>query len=176
MNWYIWWGVAFAILLITFSDAFVISKLRYKRKRTLTPNKALIFGVFVSGAVLFCPLYLEEFTDSIGFVDWGKSIMISIQHSIRLFAFDGDYMDIIERVAGLNPMLQMMYTALGAFLYFFAPLLTFSLILSFFKNVSAYRKYIFSFWQETHVFSELNEKSLALAKSIDEENNKNENS
>ncbi len=172
MGWYIWWGIAFAILLATVVDAFVVSKLRYKRKRLLTPNRTLILGTFVSAAVLFCPLYLEVFTDSVGIVEWGKSILIAIQHSIRLFAFDGDYMDIVDSVADLAPTVQMLYTALGAFLYFFAPMLTFSLILSFFQNISAHRKYVLSFWKHTHVFSELNEKSLALASSIDEAYNK----
>ena len=169
MNLYVWWGVAFVIFSFTAVDAFIISKLKYKRKRVLTPNKALILGTFSSATILFCPLYLEEFTDSVGFVEWGKTIMISIQHSIRLFAFDGDYMDIVgmvNGVEGLDNVIPMLYTGLGAFLYFFAPLLTFGFILSFFQNFSAYNKYVLSVWKHAHVFSELNEKSLALAKSI----------
>lgn len=172
MYWYIWWGASAFLLLSALIDAFVISKLRYKRKRILTPNKMLILGTFASSTILLCPIYLEIFSDSIWWVEWGKSILISMQHAIRLFAFDGDYLDVVQGVQSLPQNVPMLYSGLGAFLYFFAPLLTFGFILSFFQNFSAYRTYLFSFFKHTHVFSELNEKSLALAKSMDDTYNK----
>lgn len=174
MYWYIWWGISATVFLVAILDAFVLSKLKYKRKRILTPNKMLILGTFVSATILLCPIYLEKFSDSIGWVEWGKSVLLSMQHAIRLFAFEGDFMEFFDTdtITSLTPLVQMLYTGASAVLYVFAPLLTFSLILSFFKNISAYRRYVFSFWKHTHVFSELNEKSLALAKSIDDNNNK----
>ena len=166
MYWYIWWGISAVIMLITLFDAFVVSKLRYKRKRILTPNRMMILGTFVSAVVFLCPIYLEKLSDSVTAIQFLKAILISIQHSIRLFAFDGGYMDIVESVAHLDATVQTLYTGFGAFLYAFAPLLSFGVILSFFKNAAAYRRYLFSFWKHTHVFSELNERTLALAKSI----------
>ena len=109
---------------------------------------------------------------SVSVAEYIKAGLVSIQHSIRLFAFDGDYMDIVDMVDGLEPEIQTLYTLLGAILYLAAPILTVGLILSFFKNTTSYVHYVFSFWKHTHVFSELNEKSLALAKSIDDVNNK----
>lgn len=174
MYWYIWWGISVFIFLAAIIDAFVLSKIKYNRKRILTPNKLLIAGTFFSAAFLLCPIYAEKFSDSLGWVEWGKSILLSMQHSVRLFAFEGDFMEFFDpdTVTFLDSDAIMLFTGMGAVLYTFAPLLTFGVILSFFKNVSAYRKYLFSFWKETHVFSELNEKSLALAKSIDDLNNK----
>ncbi len=170
MYWYVWWIVSAAILAFTLIDAFVLSKLRYKRKRVLTPNKMLILGTFVSAMILFCPIYLEKFSDSVFWVEWIKAILLSMQHAIRLFAFEGNYVEFFGggEIHALPRVLQMLYTGTGAFLYAFAPLLTFGILLSFFKNASAYRKYLFSFHKHTHVFSCLNEKSLALAKSIDD--------
>lgn len=173
MHWYIWWSVSAMIFLVTLADAFVIGKLRYKRKRILTPNKTLILGTFLSATVLFCPLYLEIFSDPLWWVEWGKSVLLSLQHAIRLFAFEGGFLEFFETEAiySLPRSVQMLYTGTGAFFYAMAPLLTFGLLLSFFKNIAAYRDYLFSFWKHTHVFSELNQRSLALAKSIDKTHN-----
>lgn len=174
MYWYIWWAISVGIFLATTIDAFVLSKIRYRRKRILTPNKMLIFGTFMSASFLLCPIYMEKFSDSLGWVEWIKSILLSMQHAVRLFAFEGGYMEFFDAdtVNGLPENVGMLYTGTSAVLYTFAPLLTVGFILSFFNNITAYRKYLFSFWKHTHVFSELNEKSLALAKSIDSKYNK----
>lgn len=175
MNLNVWWSISFVIMAVTLIGAFIISKLRNKRKSILTTNKALILGTFASIAASFLPLYIEEFAHYEGIEGYVRAILITVQHSIRLFGFDGGYPDFsakVEGMEGLSSMTVRLYTGIGAFLYFFAPMLTFGVLLSFFKNISAYRRYILSFWKHTHVFSELNEKSLALAKSIDETYNK----
>lgn len=170
--WEIWWGITALIWILTILHSFVISKLRYKRKRILTPNKLCIAGTFLSATVLFCPVYVEVFKDYETLAKWAKSILISIQHSIRLFAFDGDYMDFVENVENIDFGLAPFYTVSGALLYAVAPLLTFGILLSFFKNFTAYTKYWSPFRTQTHIFSELNKRSLAFAKSIDEIENK----
>ena len=100
--WEIWWGIAALIWILTILHSFVISKLRYKRKRILTPNKLCIAGTFLSATFLFCPVYVEVFKGYETLAKWAKSILISIQHSIRLFAFDGDYMDFVENVENID--------------------------------------------------------------------------
>jgi len=172
MYWHSWWIVAVGILGLAVIDAIAVFFFRYKRKRILTPNRALILGTWASASVMFYPLYLRELEGTVSVAEYIKAGLVSIQHSIRIFAFDGDYMDIVDMVDGLEPEIQTFYTLLGAILYLVAPILTVGLILSFFKNLTSYVHYVFSFWKHTHVFSELNEKSLALAKSIDDINNK----
>lgn len=172
MYWYSFWSLAVAILGLAVIDAIAVLFFRYKRKRILTSNRALILGTWASASVMFYPLYLKELEGTVGVAEYIKAGLVSIQHSIRLFAFDGDYMDIVDMAEGLEPEIQTLYTLLGAILYLAAPILTVGLILSFFKNLTSYVHYVFSFWKHTHVFSELNEKSLALAKSIDDANNK----
>ena len=172
MYWYSFWSIAVALLGFAVIDAIAVLFFRYKRKRILTPNRALILGTWASASVMFYPLYLRELEGTVGVAEYIRAGLVSIQHSIRLFAFDGDYMDIVDMAEGLEPEIQTLYTLLGAILYLAAPILTVGLILSFFKNLTSYVNYVFSFWKQTHVFSELNEKSLALAKSIDDVNNK----
>ena len=138
----------------------------------------LILGTWGAASVLFYPLYLETLGGEANLAHYIKAGLVSVQHSIRLFAFDGDYKDIVDMLEEIALNVELpkdipaMYTFLGAALYLVAPILTVGLILSFFKNMTSYIRYVFSFWKSTHVFSELNEKSLALAKSIDDANNK----
>lgn len=174
MSWYIWWAVAAAVLLTSWVCAGILSQVRYKRERLLTPSKFLFAGTFLSSVLSLLPIYGETFSGPASWIKWGEAVLLSVQHSIRLFALDGDYMDVIESegLAHAPEMAQTMFSGLGAVLYTLAPLLTFGFILSFFKNISAYRQYILSFWKHTHVFSELNEKTLALAESILEKDKK----
>lgn len=167
MSWYVWWTLSASLLLFSWVSAFVLSKLRY-RQRLLTPTKLLFAGTFLSSVISLLPVYRETLDSSSHLLSWIEAVLLSVQHSIRLFAVDDNYMDVIENdcLTHLSETIQLMYSSLGAVLYTLAPLLTFSFILSFFKNISAYRDYTVSFWKHTHVFSELNEKTLALAKSI----------
>ena len=172
MYWYGFGSTAVAILGGAVIYAIVVLFFRYRRKRILTPKRALVLGTWASANIMFYPLYLRKLEGTVGVAEYIRAGLVSIQHSIRLFAFDGDYMDIVDMANGLEPEIQTLYTLLGAILYLAAPILTVGLILSFFKNLTSYVRYVFSFWKHTYVFSELNEKSLALAKSIDDDNNK----
>ena len=176
MHFEVWLGVSFGIFCCMLIGAFILSKLAYKRGRILTPNKVLTVGTFLSSSVLLLPLYLEQLFANKGFLEYAKSTMLSSLHALRLFAFDGGYADTFEAdvVRNLAEPIATLYSLFGACLYIFAPMITLKFVLSFFKNANSYRKYIFSSGKEAHVFSELNEKSLALAKSIDEKYNKNE--
>jgi hypothetical protein len=83
-----------------------------------------------------------------------------------MFLLDGEF-DIISNYAKeLSAQYDSMYSVWAAFLYILAPVLTFGVVLSFIKNLSAYRRYLFQYGKEAHIFSALNERSLTLAKSI----------
>ena len=64
------------------------------------------------------------------------------------------------------------YTVLFSVLLILATLLTLSIILSFFKNVSAYRRYLTHYNCDVYVFSRLNPKVLTLAESLRNNNPK----
>lgn len=172
MNWYAWCIASISILGLAFIDAVLLIFSKYKRKRILTPNRVLILGTWSSASLMFYALYFLKVEGAIDIGEYINAGLVAVQRSVRLFAFNVEYTDIIGMMNGLNPDVRTMYTALGVSLYVIAPLLTASVILSFFKNITSYIRYVLSFWKDTHVFSELNEKSLALAKNIDERNNK----
>ena len=168
-KFFIWALVTFLISLVFF---FIDLKIRYKRNKILakiiTPINILLCGTAVSSAILFYPVYCNHLD-----LGWFESTLASIQHSFRLFAVDGEYAGFIETIDGLytkNIFTRAQadkYVTFCTVLYVFAPILTFTVLLSFFKNAFSHVRYrLVAFYQTTHIFSELNEKSLALAKSI----------
>lgn len=124
----------------------------------------LIFGVVISSVIAFIPIYHSIFTTT----DCGllETLLISVHNTIRLFVVDGDYDFIMNHISGLSYYTFKAYSFYFALLYVLAPLFTFSFALSFFKNISAYRKYLTHFYADAYVFSELNERSLSLAESL----------
>lgn len=163
--------IFFSLAVVIFAAAtwYAIRKYRqkYKRERILTPNRALILGTFFAAFFLFYPLYWEILSDK---AKWNEALFLSLQHSARLFALDGDFKEYflfdLSQEVQWRKILLTLYTVFGAWLHVFAPILTVTFVLTFFRNFDAYRKYWFSFGKEIHIFSELNEKSLALADSI----------
>lgn len=165
MYLYVLWWISCSILAVSVILSVTSAFVRYKSSRLLSPDKLLLAGVFLSAVILLTPVYLNalEGTQAIKLL---RSLLISVQHSIRLFMIDGGYMEFVSNLEGMPGDAVTMYSVLGVILYALAPFLTFGFILSFFKNVTSYRRYIFSHLRVAHIFSELNDKSLALAKSI----------
>ena len=162
----LYFSLSVLVLAVTWIWASMLGVIKYKSKRILTQDKILFAGTFLSAAVMFYPVYVKNF-EIAGTLDFLKPILASVQNAIRLFALDGDYFDTLVGFEFYpSDEMKQNYTLLGAVLYVCAPLLTFGFILSFFKNLKSHRRYIFNFYKTTHVFSELNKKSLALAKNI----------
>ena len=112
-----------------------------------------------------------------------KAILSSLQGVIRIFAADDTLAEIVETVSSLGveicedgsqtapllkPWVFEFYSFIGGVLYLAAPLLTLSVVLLLFKNLLARSKYKHTRCEEIHIFSELNDRSLALANSISE--------
>ena len=154
--------------------AFYLSRSRYHSGRFFTPTNVMFLGSFLASFFTFVPIYWDKVDLGINVVSHiGKTILIAAHHSIRLFVIDSDF-DIIQDAAAAIDYgwLKVMFTSVGALLFVVAPILTFSFVLSFFKNFAAYRKILTHPSAPLYVFSELSEKSLALAKSIVKENEK----
>ncbi|MBQ1224166.1 MAG: hypothetical protein IIX84_07785, partial [Oscillospiraceae bacterium] len=164
MEWIICLRVALIALAVSVLLALLRAVTRYKRGRILDPVKILFAGVVVASATLFIPIYTVTFKDSgCGALE---TFFISVHNMIRLFVVDGDYTFVVERLVGLSEEMYSVYSALFSVLFVVAPLLTFGFVLSFFKNISAYFVYFLNFNSNVYVFSELSEKSLALANDI----------
>lgn len=164
------WNNIILISALIFFAGIVIAPFRfkYKKDKFFTPFKIIFAGTFISAITLFMPIYLETF-ESHEHSFW-ISLFSSIQHTFRLFALDGEYLgfiEIVEKIILNEPTTLSFYVVLCTTLYLVAPILTFTFLLLMLKNFIAFVSYrCVLWWKETHVFSELNDKSVALAKSI----------
>lgn len=170
MNWTVFLVISAVCLIGSVIFAFFRAKTKYKCGRWLDPLKILSIGVVLSAVILFIPVYLNDFEST----ECGmfETIMISVHNMIRLFLVDGEFNVVTDSLADLPAATFKGYTVLFSILFVLAPILTFGFVLTFFKNVSAYIRYIFHFKSNVYIFSELNEKSLALAKSLYENDSK----
>lgn len=148
-----------------------------KKDRIVTPIRILLGGIFIAAVVFFYPLCREyiivnnEATDG-GY--WFASLWASMQFAFRLFILDGELFWIFDLTNEFgapisilaDPATRDFYTRVGSVLYVSAPILTFGFVLTFFKNIFAKLTYSLLLAFPTHIFSELNEKSLALAADI----------
>ncbi|MBE6587675.1 MAG: hypothetical protein E7647_04585 [Ruminococcaceae bacterium] len=164
MRWWVFFICAALCLAAAAVGAFIRSKTRYRRGRLLDPAKIFFAGIVVSAVLLFIPIYMDTFKDG----DCGafETFLIAIHNMIRLFIVDGEFEFITTHLSGLSVGLSRAYTVFFSFLFVVAPLMTFGFVLSFFKNVSAYKRYLTHFYSNAYIFSELNEKSIALAESL----------
>lgn len=170
MEWYIFFIISAAVLLLFVILAVARAKAKYKSGRLLDPSKLLFAGVLLSAVALFIPIYVSVFRTS----DCGifEAVLISFHNMIRLFVVDGEFTFITSNLADVPVWLSRGYTVLFSILFVAAPVLTFGFVLSFFKNVSAYKRYITHYGSNVFIFSQLNEKSLALAESLYKNNGK----
>lgn len=166
------WEVCLIISAFIFITFLIISLVKNNKKRkrftVLRPRNYLLIGTFLAGAVMFLPCYKTFFGDSE--LAALKTVVLSLHNTIRLFVVDSDFEFLSEVTSGLDAGLKEAYQIHAAIIYLFAPVLTFSFVLSFFKNVTAYIRLSLSYRDDLYVFSELNEKSLAFAEDVAKKN------
>ena len=158
------------ICLVIFGVFSVKIYFSYKRTQIITPSRFLAVGVFISSWLLLFPYYyIELFKELDPFPRFWDSVWVTVHHVIRFFVVAVDFKEIQTAGALFGSDL---YEYLGIFLIILAPILTFSVILSFWQNFEAYRRLIMHPYAPISVFSELNGKSLALAADMKCQNKK----
>ena len=141
--------------------ALYLNSRPHKSRQVLTPMNVLFTGVLFTAVFLFFPAFwLQVEEDGLQGL---KSGLLALHSAIRAFAFDSDYDVIPEMIEG---PIASGYQAFAAIVVVTAPLLTFSFVLSFFGGMFAYIRVLAGYFQPVYVFSELNERSLALAGDI----------
>jgi len=165
-----------AILLITGITLFLILGLRRKKMLGFTASQFFAFFFFLATFVcLFATYYYSMPSDNSEIIHIRKrgweSVLAAFQHSMRLFVLDGDYRLFTLDVAAWGKPLSRIYAIYGGVLYLIAPLTTFTFLLTFFKNLKARFFYFLCriFRRQLHIFSELNESTVALAHSLRKE-------
>lgn len=157
-------GVSVVIFIL--SAAFAIFLPRTKLKIAAKINTFYLFfaGFVVSAILIFWPVYEQMFGGEEG---WElKTFLLSIHNTIRLFVVDGEFTFITDHISKDVGLIYTPYTTFAIILFVIAPFLTFGVVLSFFKNLSAYQKYLFGFFSDIYVFSELNDRALTLAQDM----------
>lgn len=164
MDWMIGFIISILALLSAIVTAVFLGVGKYKRGRICTPFNVLFGGLFVSAFICMLPIYNGIFRDDSYNVL--KTILFSLHNTLQIFTINADRSLILENINCPVDWLSAVYSVYFSFVFVLSPIMTFGFLISFFKNVSAYLKYVGHFFSEIYVFSELNEKSSALGADI----------
>ncbi len=160
MNWFLCLSLSFLTLAASIVLASTVSVGRYKRGRIMKPVNILFGGVFIAVFIAMLPIYSGIMAGTMYSVL--KTIAFSLHNTFQIFTIDAERDVILERVTCSSARLAAVYAAYLSVAFVVAPVLTFGFVLSFFKNASAYVGFMLRCFRDVYVFSELNEKSLAL--------------
>lgn len=161
--WYLCFAASVAVLVLSVIVSGIVNFRRLGKKRRFHLLNALLAGVFLAAVLMFFPIhYLQSLETGGAF----RALLLSVFNSMQIFPIGCEFAVVHEGTLFCNAALKPFYEAWAALLFVLAPLFTFGFVLSLFKNVSAYTRYYLSFFRRVYVFSELNERSLALAGDI----------
>lgn len=161
-------GLISGAILIASSIYFIaLLANKYKHGRFLTPLYVLFTGCFAAVLTLMLPLIdLSFIPKDVNSVLRGVARFILAMHNtLQVFTIDIEAQDILESIQSALPGFTA-YFMMMSFLMILCPLLTLSFILSLVKNISAYLRLFMSYRRDWYVFSELNNKSIALARDL----------
>ena len=160
------WLICFmAAALILMAAVFVSGRNSRKHrgdKRFLSAFQILFIGVFIAALSLMIPIVYRIRSGAVPVRDF-NTLMSSLHITFQVFTFDVDREMLLEGIRSGNAALDMVYSVSLSILFIAAPMLTFGFIFSFIRNLSASVKYMLAYFSDLYVFSELNERSLALA-------------
>ena len=147
--------------LVLFSAIAIITELKTTHRYLFTGRNIFIFGISFSATLLMIPIYAFESGH------WIFSVIASILHIMSLFFFKPNF----EKIIDLWRSFPLYYMITISAYHLITPMISTAVILSFVKHFAAFVKYKFCFNKDVHVFSELNEKTLALGKNLYEKHN-----
>ena len=112
--------------------------------------KALLVCFFTCGILLHLPMYAAAYAGE--HLSWLKALLGAVHHTLRMFVLDGELDPIHEFAMSRPAVWSDLYFGAAIVVYLVSPLLTFSVVLSFFKNLSALWRYAFRRCTELYVF------------------------
>ncbi len=168
MGWGIW--AVFIPLPLIFPLAILIQK-HVNRKNGVRREDSAVFtsfivGVFLSIVLLCASFHFNGATFHGRVVDVSEVILVAVFETLCAFTMNLSYDFVTQSTASIEGWLQSAYIIYAALMFVLSPLLTFSVVLSFFKNISASLKFMLHYNWDVYVFSELNDKALSIAKSV----------
>ncbi len=163
--WVSYFILSISSLIIFGVLANILNLFMHKKGKKISLFNMLFAGVFVSAFFMFMPIHTVT-TDS----GVARPIILSLFNSMQIFALGTEYSVVNDSMVFCTEWLSQYYQVWAAILFVLAPIFTFGFVLSLFKNLSAYIKYLCMYFKKVYVFSELNEKSLSLASDIKKKN------
>lgn len=140
---------------------------------SISPFYFFIAGCFIASCCMFFPLsYADGFLQVSEKVEWNvsfvrgiKAVVLSLHNAMRSFAGELGYYDVKESVYGFlgECSFANCYACLTLIFSVASPILLVGFVLSLFKSLVDYVVYACSLKKFVCYFSELNEKSFALA-------------
>lgn len=145
-------------------------------------DKLLYFMCSILGAV-WCLRFAVGFFDIVSaesgdavVLEWYEELLNSFVHALQTFSMDEDYTEyiingkiMVRGLIGESAVWEVIYGFYASLLNFIAPIvggaIVFEIIASVFPKLRLFISHCI-FWKEKYYFSELNEFSLALAKSM----------
>lgn len=170
MAYWIFWTLSVGIFLFFTLVTVELALHPYKQKNLLKSSYVFAVGVFLSAILLYFPLNFNEFASSQ--YPQLTAILASFHTAIRLFVVDCGFDMIKEMTMGLSGSIYNVYLYWAAALMVISPILTAGAVLSFISSISARIKYYRGFFKDAYIFSELNERSVTLAKDFKQNSSK----
>lgn len=161
--WSLFLCISICCLLISIAVYIVANIFSSGKKIKIRLLHCMLAGIFAATLVMFFPVHYYDFN-----WDWLRAVFLSLFNSMQVFALGCEF-DVVKDVVavqGIGSGLNTAYLVWASALFFLAPVFTFGFVLSLFKNLSAYIKYLLAFNKDVCIFSELNDKSLVLAGDI----------
>lgn len=152
MKYIICFVSALIILILTIITAFTARK---------NNSKIAVIGIIPVITLLFYPV-----GDGTDFIEQINNIMAALFRAIRVLFLGEDYAIEIFDFGNLSPDFVNIYVCLLTILYLAAPMLTFSFILSFFKDIKENLKLNFLNKKDIYLFSCMNEYAVKTVKKI----------
>ncbi len=147
--------------------AYLLNLIMSGKGKKISVFKMLFAGVFFAAFFMFMPIHAADAESGIA-----KAVVLSLFNSMQTFALGAEFTIVNEGISYCTASLTPYYQLWAAILYVLAPIFTFGFVLSLFKNLSAYLKYLGMYFKNMYIFSELNEKSFSLASDIKKKNPK----
>ena len=175
----LYWTIIAAVYLFFVVALFLKKKCHCKNAEkiisNIRKNELIYIAIFllIEMSLLMAPAYYSEKAMLPEFERVVHSVVFSFYNSLTLFGFSGNFSKITELKTFFDGYCKSDYDYYGNFAaglatlgYIIAPIITVTAILSVIKDSFARFSYRFSFKKDIYIFSELNDKSIALAKSV----------
>ncbi len=168
------WSVCFTLSVVSLAASVclpvLINLLNKKAGKKISKFKCAFAGVLFAAFFMFMPAHAEIAGDT--FLGGVQTFFMSVFTAMQIFTLGTEYGVIGDYISNCPETLTGIYLVWVTFIYVLAPVFTFGAVLSLFKNASAYFSYLRGFFKDVYIFSDLNNKSLALASDL-KRNHKN---